>query len=260
MNTISFDMYAGSHNIELLEELHRVSCPDAEIIQDAGMHKISILSVITTGDDTYDTDGIITLIVETAQRLRMQFPMLTENKIVYTLDIRIVVTDADETSIPGITLSREYISLASELGIQTRFHLMISSSTRKGTLNSGAYLYIDSDNEINFPVLNRIAGIQPSVLYRKGCKGRYTVVDFYAWGLEVSSENQLPDVPVSALMRKLKNAKETGAYCKENNLESHVDITCYSIYSEPLRFQLEPSFFTFLKELQVRFVAMDFMN
>jgi len=108
--------------------------------------------------------------------------------------------------------------------------------------------------------LNKIAGIHPSVVYRKGCLRRETVVDFNSWGVEVSTEGELPDIPDYALMKKLNKPKEIGLFCKENNLESHVDITCYSIYSDTICFQLDPSFFTFLKDLSVQYLDMDFMN
>ena len=250
-------MFVCSHCIELLEEVRRESCLDKEIIQDGEMLKVVILSINTTD---HVADDIVIPIVDAIQRLYLIFPALTERKISFTVNIDIVVTDADEASIPSIVFPAEYISLASGLEIQTRFHLMITSSTMVGTMNSGAYLYIESDKEIDVPVLNIIAGTQPSVVYRKGCMGRYTIVDFNSWGLEISTKNQPPSIPALLLMRKIQNAEILGLYCKENSLESHVDITCYSISSEPLCFQLEPAFFVFLHKLHVNYLDIDFLN
>jgi len=113
---------------------------------------------------------------------------------------------------------------------------------------------IMSDDEIDEPILNRVAGTQPSIIYRKGHMGRYTVVDFNSWGIEINLEKQLPDNAALALMNRLQNPKKIGLYCKDNNYTSHVDLTCYSIPYESIHFNLETSFFTFLRDLSVQYL------
>jgi hypothetical protein len=257
MNNISFKVSVSSHCLELLEDMCRESCLGTDIVRDERMPAVCILSINTSD---YVTDDIIVQIGETIQCFHEKIFSHIKEKIGIKVEIEIVVTDLDDTPIPGVLFPAEYISLVSELEIQTRFHLMINSSTKRGLINSGAYLYIESDNEIDVTRLNRIARTDPSIVYRKGCMGRYRVVDYNAWGLEVTNEDKMPDAPALELMQKLRNAKEIGNYCEKNHLESHVDITCYSISSEPLYFQIEPSFFTFLKELRVRYIDFDFMN
>lgn len=257
MNKVSIEVFVCSHCLELLEEVRRLSCLDKEILKDGELLKVGLLSVNTTD---YGADDIIIPTVEAIQRFYLDYPAQIEGSISLIVDIDIVVPDADEASIPGILFPTEYISLASKLDIKTIFHLMITSSTIVGTMNSGAYLYIESDSDINVPVLNMIAGTQPSVVYRKGCMGRYTVLNFNSWGLEISTNNQPPSIPALLLMRKIQNVEVLGLYCKENSLDSHVDITCYSISSEPLCFQLEPVFFTFLHKLHVNYLDVDFLN
>ena len=231
MNNISFKVSVSSHCLELLEDMCRESCLGTDIVRDERMPAVCILSINTSD---YVTDDIIVQIGETIQCFHEKIFSHIKEKIGIKVDIEIVVTDLDDTPIPGVLFPAEYISLVSELEIQTRFHLMINSSTKRGLINSG--------------------------VYRKGCMGRYRVVDYNAWGLEVTNEDKMPDAPALELMQKLRNAKEIGNYCEKNHLESHVDITCYSISSEPLYFQIEPSFFTFLKELRVRYIDFDFMN
>ena len=257
MIKVSFNLSASSNDIEYLKDVCQAFGSRIHISQDGERQKVDILSASI---NDYDTESIIIQIIEAIQRLPLTSPSQTVKNTILSLDITIVVSDADDTSIPGVLLPAEYISLASEHRIQTAFNLMITSSTRKGFLNSGAYLYIVSNNAFDVSEMNRIAGTSPSVVYQKGRFGRNAIVNLNAWGLEVVSENRLPDYPALMLMQKIQNANELGLYCKENNLESHMDITCYSIPSEPLRFQLEPSFFSFLNELNIRYIDMDFMN
>lgn len=257
MNIISFELSVCSQNVALLEEVRRITCSNADIHKGNETSKVCALQTKSPG---YDTDAMLQDVVDNLQKIHTHISTQVENIVDYILDIGIIVSDADQTSIPGVVFSSEYIHLASKLKIKTHFHLQITSSTMRGQLNSGAYFYIVSRDEIDFTALNEIAGIQPTVIYRRGAMGRCTVVAFNAWGLEVSYDNQLPDVPLSALMSKLYNFEKIGRYCKEKDIDSHIDLTCYSIHSDPMDFQLDSSFFYFAEELSVRYVDVDFMN
>lgn len=253
MNKVSFELYAFSHSREFLEK----ACSLSRSSQDVNKLKARIVSVSTTDFDTRDT---IQIIINTLQGLYARLTTQMIKTIHFTLDIKIIVTDGDETSIPGITFPANLITFASDFEIQTRFHLHVKSSTVKGHMHSGSYFYIMSDSEIDVAELNRVSGIQPSIVYRKGCMGRYTVVAFNSWGIEFDLDNQTPDIPAKELMQRMQKAKEVGIYCKNNNLSSHVDLTCYSIPSNPTHFQLEPSFFSFLKDLSVDYIDFDCMT
>jgi len=257
MNKVSFEVTVFSHSRESLEKICSESSLHFDHIQDGDVSAVCILSVNTTD---FDTDDAVhqTIIAIRGLDTLLKEHIVTDFSI--RVDIEIVETDGNETPIPGIVFPADYILLASDLEIKTRFHLMIDSSTKKGLLNSGAYFYIMSDNEIDVEELNQVAHTQPSILYRKGYMGRYTIVNFNSWGIEISSDNNLPTIPILSLMKRLWNAKQVGVYCMNNRLTSHVDITCYSIPPEPLLFNLEPSFFTFLKDLSVQYLDMDFMT
>lgn len=257
MNKVSIALILFSHCRKSLEQACSLSCLNIDIIQEGDIFKACFLSVDTKDQDT---DDVLRQIIDAIQGLNVLFKKHTIKGLCLKVDIEIIVADGDEIPIPGITFPAIYISLASDLEIQTRFHLMIESSTKKGLINSGSYLYVMSDKEIDVSELNSVAGTLPSIVYRKGNKGRYTILPFNSWGIEISFDNQLPDILAYALMDRVRSAKEIGLYCKENNLSSHVDLTCYSIPSEPLHFQLDPTFFSFLKDLSVRYLDMDFMN
>lgn len=257
MNIVSFELSVSSQNSALLEEFRNITCPNAVILNSGGMSK---LCALLTKTSDYKTDTIIYNLVNTIKKISAYSSNETEDKIQYMVNVGIIVSDANETSIPGIVFPSEYIHLASKLKILTHFHLMITSSTMKGQLNSGAYFYIQSDNEIDLQSLNKITDTEPSIVYQRGSMGRYTVVNFNAWGIEVSYDDQLPNIPISALMSRLHNYKAIGLYCKEKNMESHIDLTCYGINSDPIDFEIDHSFFSFAEELSAQYVDIDFMN
>lgn len=221
------------------------------------MLKVCILSVKTSD---YETEDILLQVEEKIRMLHLRLSKEEHKQFRVAVDIKLLVSDADLTSIPGITFRAGYVSLASELGIRTNFHLEINSSTKRGLMNSGTHFLVESEREIDICTLNKITGLDPHIVYRMGDKGKYAIVDFNAWGYEISNNNMLPDVSVSALILALPNAKEVGLYCKKNNLVTHIDITCYGISPDPLCFQLEPTFFIFANNLSVQYVDLDFMN
>lgn len=257
MNRFSLAVFVFSHCHDPLEKLCSIYNLDSEIIQNDNVFKVCILSVNTTSDDT---DDVVRQGIDALSSLYNHLKEQGVTEFSIKVDIEVIVTDGDETPIPGIVLPADFISLASYLDAQTRFHLLIKSSTQKGMINSGSYLYIMSDDEIDEPILNRVAGTQPSIIYRKGHMGRYTVVDFNSWGIEIYLEKQLPDNAALALMNRLQDPKKIGLYCKDNNYTSHVDLTCYSIPYESIHFNLETSFFTFLRDLSVQYLELDFMT
>lgn len=175
------------------------------------------------------------------------------------LNIEIIAEDADKDPLPGITLSADFIALIADLRINTSVTITLSS-VEPGRLNSGAYFYVNSDNAFDMNRLCSIALAQPSVIYRKGAMGRHKIMDYYAWGIEIKNDNDFPEKPIKTLMEHLHNAKEIADFCRQNKLDSHVDVTCYGIPTGTISFQLSAQFFSFLNDLGVMFLDIDLMN
>ena len=196
------------------------------------LYSTSILSCVTS---EYETEE---LFIQATDLLRKIDGLITpvSNQLFVRVNFIINVNHAEEEPIPGIVIGQEFITLASELNLLLDVSLEISPVNYGNRVNSGAFFYISSDDEIDTAALSDISGTKPSVVYRKNTMGRFTVVNYNAWGIEMTNDDSLPDKPMSELVRQIKNAGALGDYCKTHGLQSHVDITCYGVPRSPIMF------------------------
>lgn len=258
MNKTSVGIYIYSENHNCIKRISRA--PYINIIERSHNEKESGICVLLVNIDDYETESIIGQAIECLNQLHSELSSEDIMSIHVELNIKIIVSNGDNDPIPGITLPKDYINLAAELGIQTSFKLIISSSTVEGVMNSGAYYYIESNDIIDTAAITKLTGIEPSLIYNKGTHGKYTVVDLNAWGISIQSDNTLPETPIGNLMQRINNPKNVGSYCNNNCLNSHMDITLYGIPSSCISFKFNPTVFTFLNDLSVNYLDLDFMN
>lgn len=259
MTVISLEFHIISNKKDILKRVLEASHLNlsTNIVPDRDKYRMCIYS---NSIDGYIVDSLVSQAVNSIKEVIREIPSTMIDRLSFATNFEIVVSDGGKSPIPGVTLPIEYISLAADIGMQTTFNLNITSSTPQGLINSGAYLNIESsDKDIDSSLLSSLAGTEPSIIYKKGEMGLYKTVDFNAWVIEIEADNKLPETPASLLMQKIQNAKAVGIYCQENQLTPVAYITCYSIPSGKISFVLNDSFFSFLKDLSVCFLDLDFM-
>lgn len=215
--------------------------------------------ILSLDEDNIDTEQMFLKAVASLQELINWIPCQDKCAISLRMALEITNQDADNDSFPSLIFYREFIMLAAQLHLQLNVFINAYSSCCNDCVDSGAYYYISDSNEIDVQAINCVAGVRPTITYRKGDLIGKTIANHCRWGIENACDNTMPEKTIMSLMDAIKNPMDLGDYCWEQGLESHIDITCYGIPNGTVSFQIEPAFFVFCSELKIGFMDVDLM-
>ena len=222
-----------------------------------GIEHISKTLVLSLVDEGYNTDSLFSQAADSIQGFRKKLSPRSAESMCFDMVLEVEVPNADNDSLPGVGFSREFISCAA--GVQLRVVINLNAiSSGEHHVHSAACCYISSDNGLDVEKISGIAGVQPSIVYRKGEQGRYTIAKHNAWVLK-THDDSLPEKPIASLMKEVNNPQSLGQYCREEGLHTHIDVTCYGIPSEPVSFQINSRFFHFCRDMDVEYADIDMM-
>lgn len=166
-------------------------------------------------------------------------------------------------SFEGYLFRPDLVSLAAELKIQ--FNVVLDINFRQGweeVVDSGAYLEIynkgDDDRELDIPAINRAAGVEANLVYKKGMKNKNGhVINFNLWEYGQTFYDQRPDIPIRAIMDSVKSPEEFGRFCQDHDLKTRVDLTCYGVPDKIISFPIDYRFFVFCRHLKAKWICLD---
>lgn len=219
---------------------------------------VSRTLVLSLMSDGYDTDSLFSQAADSIRSFREHFSSRGAEPMSFEVVLDVEAPNADNESLPGVGLPRKFISCAAGLILRVIINLNAISSGEHH-VHSGAYYYICSENELDVEKISHIAGAQPSIVCRKGEKGKYTKANLNAWVLRIHDDNCLPGIPIASLMKKISYPQSLGQYCREEGLHTHIDVTCYGIPNELVSFQIDSCFFRFCRDLDVEYIDIDLM-
>lgn len=181
-----------------------------------------------------------------------------------------------EEDILGFTLESELMAISSYL--ETPFRIVINYKPKfkideYSYPTSGVYLYVFSSNQkIDNDKVSRVAGAKPTRTYNKGDFLHNDIEWIYSqeipdillrktndWILEYVHDHEMPERPIREMIDSIKSPDNLGLYCKENNLETKIDLTLYGIYSHRMEFTICKEFLSLCKSLNVSFLDVDIM-
>lgn len=208
--------------------------------------------------DGYDTEHLFARVLEVMnpKELSNRYPPSDG----YLFSILITVDGVDSgQSIPGFTITPDFLAVCVCLKMPIIIVINARVSREQGGSSVGAYYYIADDKDLDIGAINSASGSKPSLLERKGEMGRHVINKTNTWGIECRSFDSLADQPINSLIEAIKHPTELGLYCKEHNLHTHIDVTCYGIYVPRVNITLTTSFLYFCHCLGVEWVDIDAM-
>lgn len=166
-----------------------------------------------------------------------------------------------DDSVPSPGFNSAFLSF-SEI-IKPKIEIRISANVIEEIENNTCkiFFHIHSTKEMNISIINAITGTKPSLYFGKGdCyPGGHKIQDYYCWSAEEESDDGTPDKSIKAIMDRIKNPKELGAYCKKNKLRTHIVIYYGGIYSRNIEFSIYPEFLHFCHVLNLLYLDFDFL-
>ena len=186
---------------------------------------------------------------------------LTKNdRISIDILIKISGIDGENETIPGLSFPSTILSLCASIKINIIVQILLSHTpTKKEESRCGAYYYIASDKyPLDIKKINSITGTLPTVLEHKNDVLKHRISDSNVWGVELFYFST-PNKAIDALVRIVISPKEVGQYVLKEKLNSHIDLTYYGVYNKTSEFIIPHSFFTFCRDLQLKWLDVDIM-